>query len=134
MDSRGGLICPLCPREHTCCLRLSLREYLQHIKLFHAHQPNFHISCGIGGCERTFTNGRTFENHISSYHRGELHPTNDISGCNDDLRLNGGRDENESGNSEGLGDGNLPVIHIPESSTCIVYSCTHRLSCVFCCS
>lgn len=87
MDSRGGLVCPLCPREHTCCLRLSLREYLQHIKLFHAHQPNFHISCGIGGCERTFRKGRTFEHHISSYHRGELHPTNDISGCSDSLRL-----------------------------------------------
>ena len=42
------LVCPLCPQERTAHLGFSLREYLQHINLFHAHQSGFQVICGIG--------------------------------------------------------------------------------------
>lgn len=42
---------------------------MKHIKLFHSHQPGFTITCGIGGCQRSFTKFRTFQNHISALHR-----------------------------------------------------------------
>ena len=97
-------------------------EYLLHIKLFHAHQPGFCIVCGIGGCERTFYNFRTYENHISSYRRGELHPTNQVSGCNDDspgICGGGGNGDDDDGNTGGsnedLEDGSPSVV--PESLT-----------------
>lgn len=68
----GGLICTVCKSYYT----QALSDLLQHIRLFHAHQPNLSIQCGIGGCQRVFTNFGTFQNHISGYHRSESNPTN----------------------------------------------------------
>ena len=62
-----GLQCPLC--SHTAHLQLDLTAFLKHIKLFHAHQAGFKLTCGIDGCLRTFTNFRTFQNHVSDMHR-----------------------------------------------------------------
>ena len=62
-----ALICPLC--SLTSHLKLNVTTFLKHIKLFHAHQAGFKITCGIHGCQRTFTNFRTFENHVSAMHR-----------------------------------------------------------------
>ena len=47
---------------------MNIRDYLKHVRLFHAHQPNFCISCGVHGCQRTFQNFSTFKNHISDMH------------------------------------------------------------------
>ncbi len=55
----------LCPEMQTSLLHLSFPEYLKHLELF---QPHFSITCGIGGCMRTFTNLRTFRNHVSGFH------------------------------------------------------------------
>ena len=93
--SAGQLICPLCPRERTCSLKFSLRDYVKHISLFHAHQPGFRLTCGIGGCKRTFENFGTFKNHLSSYHQLEVNPTNEAS-CNDSLFEQPGGDEQDS--------------------------------------
>lgn len=104
MSSGRGLVCPLCSQEHTAHLGFTLREYLQHINLFHAHQPGFQVICGIGS--RTFSNFRTFENHISSYHRGESHTTNQVNGVTDESpRLSGSISEST---------GNLECGHAPE--------------------
>lgn len=62
-----GLQCSLC--SHTSHLQLDLTAFLKHIKLFHAHQAAFKLTCGIDGCLRTFTNFRTFQNHVSDMHR-----------------------------------------------------------------
>ena len=61
------LSCPLC--SLTSHLKLNITTFLKHIKLFHAHQAGFKLTCGIHGCQRTFTNFRTFENHVSAMHR-----------------------------------------------------------------
>lgn len=65
--------CPLCPSERTDRLKFTLKQYLQHLRLFHAHQPRFHLTCGIQGCQRTFLKFRTFENHVSLMHREQQH-------------------------------------------------------------
>lgn len=61
------LSCPLC--SLTSHLKLNVTNFLKHIKLFHAHQAGFKLTCGIDGCQRTFINFRTFENHVSAMHR-----------------------------------------------------------------
>lgn len=33
-----------------------ISDYLKHQQLFHAHQPNFRLICGTGGCKRSYTN------------------------------------------------------------------------------
>ena len=60
----ASITCPLCPT--LCCN--SFREYLQHVQLMHSSLPNFSITCGIGGCLRTFRKMGPFRNHISAYH------------------------------------------------------------------
>ena len=50
-------------------LRYDIKGYLKHIKLFHAHQSGFQLTCGIGGCKRSFTNFRTFQDHVSAVHK-----------------------------------------------------------------
>lgn len=70
------LVCPLCPYERTAHFHLTLIAFLKHIKLFHAHQAGFKITCGISGCQRSFTNFGTFQNHVSGLHKHQLNPSN----------------------------------------------------------
>ena len=72
------LVCPLCPASLSS-VSFKLTEYIQHIRLFHSHQPNFSLTCGIRGCSRTFTNFGTFKNHVSSRHN--LPRVDDVSDC-----------------------------------------------------
>ena len=60
------LICKLC--SAASLLRFNIRGYIQHIRLFHAHQANFKVTCGIEGCQRSFINYGTFSNHIYGVH------------------------------------------------------------------
>ena len=74
--SNTKLICSMCPPDTTAHLSLNLSGLLKHVKLFHAHQPGFKFTCGINGCLRSFTNFRTFQDHVSALHRHQLNPTN----------------------------------------------------------
>ena len=49
-------------------LKFHVSDYIKHLKIFHAHQPNFKVICGIGGCQRNYTNLGTFQNHIYGVH------------------------------------------------------------------
>ena len=75
------LKCHLCKEEKAQRLTFSTTDYLKHIQLFHAHQPNFLITCGIEGCQRTFQNFHTFRKHISDWHRSDPNPTNHELDC-----------------------------------------------------
>ena len=41
-----------------------------------AHQAGFKVTCGISGCQRGFTNFRTFQDHVFALHRHQLDPSN----------------------------------------------------------
>lgn len=45
---------------------------MHHVQLLHSHQPNFSITCGIGGCLRTFKTMGTFRNHVSAHHSNNV--------------------------------------------------------------
>lgn len=40
---------------------------LSHIRLVHSMDPNFSIQCTLEGCARTFTNFRTYQNHLLTH-------------------------------------------------------------------
>ncbi|XP_065887419.1 uncharacterized protein [Dysidea avara] len=61
---RQNLTCSLCSAASH--LRFDITDYVKHIKIFHAHDPSFKVTCGIGGCQRTYSNFRTFVNHVSA--------------------------------------------------------------------
>ena len=61
-----NLTCSLCSAASH--LRFNITDYVKHIKIFHAHDPSFKITCGIAGCQRTYNNFRTFVNHVSAMH------------------------------------------------------------------
>ena len=61
--------------ELTCslCTGLSVKfniigDYIKHLRLFHAHRPDFKVTCGIDGCLRSYNNLGSFKNHISFVH------------------------------------------------------------------
>lgn len=57
--------CPLC--RDFCTRRVSV--LIKHIGLVHATKETpFHITCGLGGCRKTFSNFRTYRNHVYSIH------------------------------------------------------------------
>ena len=41
---------------------------MRHIGSVHAHEPYFKVTCGIGGCPRTYKNFRSFQKHIRRVH------------------------------------------------------------------
>lgn len=47
-------------------VKLNACDYIKHIRLFHAFEPNFRFTCGIDGCMRSYTNIGTFKNHVSA--------------------------------------------------------------------
>ena len=64
MENR--LRCSLCSAASH--LNFNVKGYVQHIKFFHAHCANFEVVCGIGRCQRCFTNVGTFLNHVYAIH------------------------------------------------------------------
>ena len=58
---------------------------LNHIRITHSFDPNFSIQCSDGGCSRTFTNFRSYQNHCLVHKRSEV-PSNmeDVDDHEDD--------------------------------------------------
>ena len=55
----------------TICQRFAypnLQGVMRHIGSVHAHEPYFKVTCGIGGCPRTYTNFPSFQKHIRRVH------------------------------------------------------------------
>ena len=40
----------------------------KHIRQTHSHDPDFNIQCHVGGCQRSFNNYRTYQNHLLHCH------------------------------------------------------------------
>ena len=57
------ITCSLC----TACFG-SVSIFLSHLRLIHASEAGFQVSCGLQGCQRTFTNFYTYRNHVYSMH------------------------------------------------------------------
>ena len=58
MDSRRDthlLSCSLC-FSNGLQVVTKISHCVNHLRVFHAHQQNFKVTCGIDGCVRTFTN------------------------------------------------------------------------------
>ena len=66
MASITELTCPLC--SSAAHIKFDSREFCKHLRLFHVHQPGFKIPCRINGCQRSYTNLRSYQNHVSSVH------------------------------------------------------------------
>ena len=64
----------------------------QHIRLFHAHQPDFKVTCGISGCQRTYTNFGTFRNHVYDVHSDSITEVDSVNAtsvdCDEDHTSN----------------------------------------------
>lgn len=65
-----------------------IKEYIQHIKLYHAHQPDFRITCGVR--EHIPINPGIFINHVYAIHGEEI---NEVS-VNVSLEDNANDNEN----------------------------------------
>ena len=57
--------CPLCS---GLSVKFNIADYVKHLRLFHAHRPDFKVTCGINGCLRSYSNLGSFKNHISFVH------------------------------------------------------------------
>ena len=64
-DSPERLASPLC---NMPSLKFAISDYLKHLRLFHGHQANLRFTCNISGCQRSYTNIGTFQNHVYSVH------------------------------------------------------------------
>lgn len=114
--------CSLC--NTSLRVKFPIREYLKHLLLFHAHQPTFKVTCGISGCSRSYTNLKTYTNHVYGVHdlstisSSESVPAgscNDgyTTSCNDDRSLDptecSTEDENSPDNDDIIENDNIAV-------------------------
>ena len=44
-------------------------DVVRHIGYVHAHDPNFHVVCGIEGCTRTYRNFLSYKRHLYREHK-----------------------------------------------------------------
>lgn len=61
-------LCPLC---QSFAVR-GLKGVLRHVGAVHAHEANFHIVCGVGGCPCTYRNFHSYKKHLYKKHREVL--------------------------------------------------------------
>ena len=59
--------CPLCG-----FLSPSLTLHVSHLRLVHARDENFLVSCGISGCPELYHSFPAFSSHVYRHHREEL--------------------------------------------------------------
>ena len=71
MATANGYMCPYCPEEYITPTEVLLQS---HIRIVHSSDSGFTIRCSEQGCERTFRNFRTYQNHLLS-HRRDLNST-----------------------------------------------------------
>ena len=67
---------------YTCshCNRFSAKKIdrvLRHVGSVHAHDPGFHMVCGVDGCPRTYQNYRSFRKHLITKHSHYINSTDD---------------------------------------------------------
>lgn len=75
-DSRGVFNCPLCPDFRATKFQL----LLPHLRLVHSTRPGFSVTCNIEGCSRTFTNIKTYTNHLYGDHLSLPKTADEVSG------------------------------------------------------
>ena len=68
MASSSGYCCPLCEGFVVPTYRL----WLSHLRHIHSHDPNFHVTCGINSCPRTFRVFSSLYSHVYRSHRDML--------------------------------------------------------------
>lgn len=56
--------CPLC-----VFIAATLSLILSHLRLVHASEPEFNVTCGIAGCVSTFRSFRALYQHVYRKHR-----------------------------------------------------------------
>ncbi len=52
-----------------------LLRVLTHIRQVHAFEADFHVTCGIDGCPKTYDNFHSYRKHLYNQHNDKLHPT-----------------------------------------------------------
>lgn len=85
MASSSSFHCPLC----SGVFLPSYRAWLSHLRHVHAHDPNFHITCGVDSCPSTFRKFTTLYSHVYRKHKQLLEPrergsNNVVVDANDD--------------------------------------------------
>ena len=63
--NRVEYACPYCNEEEFSAPNEIL--LMGHIRGVHSLYPNFSLQCSKDGCERTFRNFRTYQNHLLSH-------------------------------------------------------------------
>ena len=54
----------------------------------HAHDPAFHVVCGIAGCARSFTNFYSFKKHLYRKHQDYLDISEVMENTSDSYTVN----------------------------------------------
>ena len=69
-----AFVCSLCHQFASP----TFRGVFKHIGIIHSFEPNFKVTCGISGCEATFTVYSSWRSHIYRKHRNEMLETSTI--------------------------------------------------------
>lgn len=80
--------CPLCSDFHVQTYKL----WLGHLRHVHNHDPDFHVTCGIGSCPATFKKFTTLYSHVYRKHRNmiekrDFFSMNEDENVEDDSRM-----------------------------------------------
>ena len=68
--------CPLC----SFFAAPGPKGVLRHIGSIHAHEHSFHITCGVQGCPRSYSNYHSYKKHMYKKHRDVLELDSDDNG------------------------------------------------------
>ena len=99
--------CPYCVKDDFTAPSEVL--LLTNIRVVHSLDPNFTIQCSVNGCNRTFKNFRTYQNHRLT-HRPTVSTHSDLPDSDFDGHLDGGENVSDEDLEPAV------ALHLPSSS------------------
>ena len=109
-STEKSIPCPLCHGFEDPTYSL----LWPHIRLVHATEPGFHIRCNMDSCSRTFTNMKTYDNHLSRchfMHGRTIIPEMFMSAGENNEGTNSERDNGEENNEDLSEDSNEDTVN-----------------------
>ena len=79
------LTCPMCGGVSFS----AFHQFMTHMRLIHADEPQFMIQCNLQGCQRTFRNFSVYRNHVYAFHDTSMLSQNASVPSNSETELHG---------------------------------------------
>jgi hypothetical protein len=86
--------CEMCSGNRVPFVALNMALILNHYSRYHRHDPDFYVTCKVGGCTASYRKFEGYKNHLRRFHKDiDLIPINEEGDMSDVANSDGEEDD-----------------------------------------